>query len=69
MDARPTLAALLRRIPEDLHEVAVYYYVDDMSQDEIAGLLNVARRTIGNRLDAFRAAARAAIGEEGTNAD
>jgi RNA polymerase sigma-70 factor (ECF subfamily) len=60
---RATLASVLRRVPDELREIAVYYYVDEMSQDEIAALLNVARRTVGNRLEAFRAAARAA--EEG----
>jgi RNA polymerase sigma-70 factor, ECF subfamily len=60
LDDRATLAALLRSVPDELREIAVYYYVDEMSQDEIADLLKVARRTIGNRLEAFRIAARAA---------
>ncbi len=58
-----TLAAMLREVPEDLREIAVLYFVDEMSQDEIADRLGVARRTVGNRLDAFREAARKAAGD------
>jgi RNA polymerase sigma-70 factor (ECF subfamily) len=60
-DAEPRLAVsdLLRRLPEDLGEIAVYYYIDQMNQDEIAELLGVSRRTVGNRLDEFRAVASA----------
>ena len=58
-----TLAAVLRRVPEELREIAILYFVDEMSQDEIAKSLGVARRTIGNRLDAFRQAALQSAGE------
>jgi RNA polymerase sigma-70 factor (ECF subfamily) len=57
-----TLRQVLERIPEDLREIAVYYFVDQMNQDEIASIVGVSRRTIGNRLEAFRAAAQAALG-------
>ena len=33
-----------------------YYYVDKMKHEEIAELLGVSRRTIGNRLTRFGAA-------------
>jgi RNA polymerase sigma-70 factor (ECF subfamily) len=59
-DDRLTLRALLARVPEALAEIAVYYYVDQLKQDEIAERLGVSRRTVGNRLEAFLAAARAA---------
>lgn len=58
-----TLASVLRQVPDDLREIAVLYFVDEMSQDEIAERLGVARRTVGNRLDAFRAAAQKAAGD------
>lgn len=58
---RMTLAAVLARVPEELREIAVCYHVDQMNQDEIAVLLGVSRRTVGNRLEAFRAAAKAAL--------
>ncbi|MBX7114467.1 MAG: sigma-70 family RNA polymerase sigma factor [Myxococcaceae bacterium] len=58
-----TLASVLRDVPEDLREIAVLYFVDEMSQDEIAERLGVARRTVGNRLEAFREAAQKAAGD------
>ncbi len=56
------LASVLARVPEELREIAVYYYVDEMNQDEIAELTGLGRRTVGNRLEEFRAKARAAAG-------
>jgi len=60
LEDRATLRALLAKVPEELGEIAVYYYVDQMKQDEIAERLGVSRRTVGNRLEAFLLAARAA---------
>jgi DNA-directed RNA polymerase specialized sigma24 family protein len=48
--------------------VAVYYYVDDMDQAEIAAVLGVSRRTIGYRLDRFREQAQRILGETGVAA-
>ena len=48
------VALLLRGVPEELHAIAIYYYVDRMSQDEIAEVLGVAQRTVSNRLKQFR---------------
>jgi RNA polymerase sigma factor (sigma-70 family) len=56
------LAAVLRQVPESLREIAVYYYLDQMNQDEIAEVCGVSRRTVGNRLEEFRALAREAAG-------
>lgn len=53
---------LLLEVPEALREIAIYYYVDQMDQEEIAALLGVSRRTVGNRLEEFKTAARAAGG-------
>jgi RNA polymerase sigma-70 factor (ECF subfamily) len=63
-ELRTTLARLLDRISPDLCEVAVYYYLDQMSHEEIAAVLGVSRRTVGNRVDAFLTAAREAQGVE-----
>jgi RNA polymerase sigma factor (sigma-70 family) len=60
---RAAIARLIEALPEELREIAVYYYVDEMNQDEIAELAGVSRRTIGNRLEEFKAAARVALGE------
>jgi RNA polymerase sigma-70 factor (ECF subfamily) len=62
-DDKVALAAVLRQIPHSLREIAVYYYLDQMNQDEIAEVCGVSRRTVGNRLDEFRALARAAAEE------
>jgi RNA polymerase sigma factor (sigma-70 family) len=46
VDARDAL----ERLPEKLARVAVYYYIDEMTQDEIAGVLGCSRRSVGKRL-------------------
>jgi RNA polymerase sigma-70 factor (ECF subfamily) len=50
---------LLEQIPDELREIAIYYHVDRMNQDEIAAVMGVSRRTIGNRLQQFNTQARA----------
>ena len=59
-DTALTIQALLRDVPDDLQELAIYYFVDDMSQEEIAELTGIPRRTVGYRLEQFRARAQAA---------
>jgi RNA polymerase sigma-70 factor (ECF subfamily) len=63
LDERLTLRAVLDRVPGPLREIAVYYYLDQLSHDEIAKLTGVSRRTVGNRLVEFHAAARVAAGQ------
>jgi RNA polymerase sigma-70 factor (ECF subfamily) len=58
-DAALTVRALLGAVPEPMQEIAVYYYVDQMTQDEIASLLAVPRRTVGYRLEQFLTIVRA----------
>ena len=58
---RTAVAAMLAALPEELREIAVYYYVDEMNQDEIADVMKVSRRTVGNRLEEFRVVAKAAL--------
>jgi RNA polymerase sigma-70 factor (ECF subfamily) len=62
-EARTALQTVLRLVSEDLAQVAVFYYVDDMDQAEIATVLGVSRRTIGYRLDRFREQAQRILGE------
>jgi RNA polymerase sigma-70 factor (ECF subfamily) len=45
---------LLERVPENLRAVAVCYFVEQMNQAEIAELVGTSRRTVGNRIEAFR---------------
>jgi RNA polymerase sigma-70 factor (ECF subfamily) len=61
-ESKLAVAELLRALPADLQEIAVYYYVDQMDQQEIANLTGLSRRTIGNRLDEFKQRARAVGG-------
>ncbi|MEA2700733.1 MAG: hypothetical protein QOI66_5004 [Myxococcales bacterium] len=63
-DAVLTVRALLENVPEDVQEIAVYYFVDQMSQDEIALLLSIPRRTIGYRIEQFRTITLAAARED-----
>lgn len=58
---RVAVAELLALVPAELGEVAVYYYLDELEQEEIAALVGIARRTVGHRLAAFRAAARTSL--------
>lgn len=46
--------ALLDSLPDELVEIAVYYWGDEMTQQEIAELLGCARRTVGHRLSRVR---------------
>jgi RNA polymerase sigma-70 factor (ECF subfamily) len=50
------VSLLLRGVPADVHEVAIYYYIDEMSQAEIAEVLGVSQRTVSTRLSAFKGA-------------
>lgn len=50
--------ALLERLPAPLDEVAVYYYVDEMTHDEIAAVLGCSRRKVGYLLERLQHAAR-----------
>jgi len=54
-DASVIVKRILSALPEELQAAAIYYYVDELSHEEIAVLLGTSRRTIGNRLATFRA--------------
>jgi RNA polymerase sigma-70 factor (ECF subfamily) len=45
---------LLQRVPPALQELAVYYAIDGMSQDEIAIVMGVSQKTVSNRLRELR---------------
>jgi RNA polymerase sigma factor (sigma-70 family) len=45
-----TVRQLLERLPSPLAEVAIYYYVDEMTHEEIARLLGCSRRHVGDLL-------------------
>jgi RNA polymerase sigma-70 factor (ECF subfamily) len=45
------LHGLLRRMPEPLGIVAIHYYVDDLTHEDIARLLGCSRRHVGNLVE------------------
>ena len=48
------IAALADRLDDAHLQVLVCRFVDDMTQDEIAGHLGISRKTVGKRLDRIR---------------
>jgi RNA polymerase sigma-70 factor (ECF subfamily) len=52
------LLKLVRVLDAGESEVLAYRFIDDMTQDEIATLLGLSRKTIGKRLDRIREAVR-----------
>jgi RNA polymerase sigma-70 factor (ECF subfamily) len=64
-DARVVVSEVLARVPADLQEIAIYYYLDDLSHEDIAAIVGVSRRTIGNRLAAFQALVAELLVNEG----
>jgi RNA polymerase sigma factor (sigma-70 family) len=50
-DELSALHAELLRMPEPLGQLAVYYYFDELTQEEIAPLLACSRRQVGNLLE------------------
>jgi len=53
---------VLRLLPREVSEIAIYSYVDRMGHDEIAALLGLSPRTIRNRLREFQTRAQSALG-------
>ena len=58
-DALVRVRQALARMPEPLAEVAVYYFVDELSHQEIADLLHCSRRHVGNLVERVVAWGRA----------
>ncbi len=58
------VAALTERLDDAHLQVLVCRFLDDMTQDEIAGHLGVSRKTVGKRLDRIRDAVTALRGSE-----
>ena len=48
------LTKLVRELDPRESEVLAYRYVDDMTQEEIAELLGISRKTVGKKLDRIR---------------
>ncbi len=58
-DARVTIRKLLAEADERQAQVAIYIYFDELSREEVAKMLGVSVRTVGNLLDRFNTWARA----------
>jgi RNA polymerase sigma-70 factor (ECF subfamily) len=55
---------LLEQLGPESQRLAVLYYVDELTQDQLAQELGVSRRTVGKRLQALLVRARALLGLE-----
>jgi RNA polymerase sigma factor (sigma-70 family) len=53
-ETRATVMRILEQMPAEVQDIAVYFFVDELSYDEIARLTGLSRRTVGNRLAEFR---------------
>lgn len=45
------LHSALRDLPDEVAQVAIYYYMDALTQDEIAQIIGCSRRQVGKILD------------------
>jgi RNA polymerase sigma factor (sigma-70 family) len=54
-EQRVRVRQTLESLPEALAEVAVYYYVDELNQQEIADLLGCSRRHVGHLIERLEA--------------
>ena len=61
-DDRIALRYVLAHVGEQEAQIAAYYYVDGLEQEEIATLLGMERRTVGRRLERFRERAQRLLG-------
>jgi len=62
-EARELVRALLGGAPEASREVAVLYFVDELTQAEVAEATGLSLPTVRKRLRAFLASARGALAE------
>ena len=62
-ERRELVRALLLAAPEEAQEIAVLYYVDELSQQEIAAAVGRSLPTVRKRLREFLSAARQALRE------
>lgn len=56
-----TLYQLCEDLDGEAMEVLIYYFIDELSQDEIASLVGLSRKTVGARIESIRTAAARAL--------
>jgi RNA polymerase sigma-70 factor (ECF subfamily) len=62
------LTKLVGQLDESETQVLTYRYLDDMTQEEIASLLGLSRKTVGKRLDRIREVVRRLSGSDARGA-
>jgi DNA-directed RNA polymerase specialized sigma24 family protein len=68
VEAWITFRKVLQAVNSTQAEIAVHYFLDGMSQDEIGAFMGLPRRTVGHHLERFCSKARRLVGEVSTNA-
>ena len=68
-DENEQLRQRIQELPTDLQEVLYLHYYDQMSYDEMAGWLGVARATVNERLAKARGLLRVRLSSSGGRAD
>ena len=61
--SRETLRAVLDSVDERARQVFVHTYVDGMTQEDTAVVMEVSRRTVGKKIGRLRAAAESLLGD------
>lgn len=64
LSARQRLVALLDRVDATTARIAVYAHLDGMTQEEIAEVTGLSRRTVGKKLKRIAASARELVAAE-----
>jgi RNA polymerase sigma-70 factor (ECF subfamily) len=62
-EARELLLRLLGQLDERAQQIATYHFLDDLTQEEIASIIGLSRKTVGKELARIREMARALAGE------
>lgn len=62
IDKKIEIKRVLEKLPSELSQVAIYYYLDELEQQEIAQITGIPRRTISHRLESFRKKAKKLLG-------
>ena len=57
-EARVELQEWLASLPDELAQLAIYHYLDELTQDEIASVLGCSRQWVGKLIARLRAPAR-----------
>jgi RNA polymerase sigma-70 factor (ECF subfamily) len=59
VEARELLLKLFQRLDERAQNIAVLYYLDELTQEEIASTVGLSRKTVGKELEMIRTQATA----------